>query len=343
MKVFISWSGDRSKKIALIFRDWLPLVIQSLKPFVSSEDLRKGSRWSVEIAQELQETSFGLICLTKENLSAPWLNFEAGALSKTIENAYVAAFWFDVKPSDLTDLPIIQFQGTPFNEGEIRKLLETLNGAAGNNLTKENLDRLFNAFYPELEKQLKELSTQPTQKSEKSSVADKPNILEELLEISRNTQRLLGDTDVKIYKNIEQIHDRIEEAILYNNKILAKESQRYSRDTNPVLLEKLFFYLLFEPEYKKIFPYNFLIILGVLRNDFPWLYDAGIELVNIIQSTKPKQTKIISLKKFESVFKVTTDPIFYETTRSNYLSIKVMSRILPDLLRSIEEFIGDEE
>lgn len=41
MKVFISWSGNKSHKVAMIFREWLPSVIQSLEPYVSSEDIDK--------------------------------------------------------------------------------------------------------------------------------------------------------------------------------------------------------------------------------------------------------------------------------------------------------------
>ncbi len=75
MKVFLSWSGTRSHKVALVFRDWLPSVIQQIVPYVSSEDIDKGARWSTDIAKELSDSTFGIVCVTRDNLSAPWLTF----------------------------------------------------------------------------------------------------------------------------------------------------------------------------------------------------------------------------------------------------------------------------
>jgi len=43
VKLLISWSGDRSKEIALAFRQCLPTVIQGLKPWTADMDLKKGS------------------------------------------------------------------------------------------------------------------------------------------------------------------------------------------------------------------------------------------------------------------------------------------------------------
>jgi hypothetical protein len=89
MRVFISWSGETSRDVALALRDWLPGVINSVRPFVSTKDIYAGSRWQMEIAAQLEATNFGIVCVTRANQSAPWLNFEAGALAKAVESSSV--------------------------------------------------------------------------------------------------------------------------------------------------------------------------------------------------------------------------------------------------------------
>ena len=81
MKVFISWSGPQSYGVALVLREWLPTVLQYLEPWVSSEDIDKGARWTDALGTELDASKFGIICLVPGNVDEPWLNFEAGAIS----------------------------------------------------------------------------------------------------------------------------------------------------------------------------------------------------------------------------------------------------------------------
>jgi hypothetical protein len=89
MRVFISWSGDRSKRVGDLLRKWIPGVLQAVKPYFSPDDVAKGSRWSGEIAKELEASRVGLLVLTPENVEAPWLMFEAGALAKNLDRSKV--------------------------------------------------------------------------------------------------------------------------------------------------------------------------------------------------------------------------------------------------------------
>jgi len=82
MKVFISWSGKDSSKFGEALRDWLPAVLQFVKPYFTPSDIEKGARWNSEIAKELESSKMGIICVTRENLHSDWVLFEAGALAR---------------------------------------------------------------------------------------------------------------------------------------------------------------------------------------------------------------------------------------------------------------------
>ena len=82
MDVFISWSEDRSRIIAEALKEWMPLVINDVQPWLSSKDIEPGARWSAEVAAKLESTGYGIICLTPGNALMPWILFEAGGTIK---------------------------------------------------------------------------------------------------------------------------------------------------------------------------------------------------------------------------------------------------------------------
>ncbi len=62
MKVFISWSGKRSLRVANLLNSWIRQVIQSAETWISV-DIDKGTRWNESISFELENTKVGILCL----------------------------------------------------------------------------------------------------------------------------------------------------------------------------------------------------------------------------------------------------------------------------------------
>ena len=75
MKIFISWSGKYSLGVATALREWLPYLFTGIDLFVSSEDIRKGKRWPLEVSKELDATNFGIVCLRDSPLSRPFFSY----------------------------------------------------------------------------------------------------------------------------------------------------------------------------------------------------------------------------------------------------------------------------
>lgn len=186
MKIFISWSGQRSKAVAEALRDWLVRVIQRLEPWVSSEDIRAGARWQIEIAGVLSNTKVGILCLAPENLDSRWLNFEAGALAKTIDNVtFVCPYLIDLDPTDVP-LPLGQFQAKRADFEGTKSLVQTINDALGEvALTESQLSDAFETYWPRLKEILDNLPAPEGQTAKRDPIS----LLEEILSIVRALAR----------------------------------------------------------------------------------------------------------------------------------------------------------
>ncbi|MDQ2046112.1 toll/interleukin-1 receptor domain-containing protein [Pseudoalteromonas sp. 20-92] len=185
MKVFISWSGDQSKDIAQAIRAWLPSVLQTVKPYFTPSDIDKGNRWSSDIADELDNSSVGIFCITQENLNSPWIMFEAGAISKKVDASLVCPILFGLGNADISG-PLTQFQTTLFNKSDMYALVTTINNSNTDNVLADDVLRdVFEAFWPKLETRVIELLASDTSNSESHSRSER-ELLEEILGLSRN-------------------------------------------------------------------------------------------------------------------------------------------------------------
>src|SRR5947207_2092207 len=119
VKVFTSWGGEASRQVGEALRDWLPWLFERVDPWISARDLDKGRQWQHEIMANLRTSRFGIVCLTPDNLTRPWMLFEAGAIS-TLPQASVFTFLHRVEYVQVTD-PLSMFNHTQSRRDDVRR------------------------------------------------------------------------------------------------------------------------------------------------------------------------------------------------------------------------------
>lgn len=232
MKVFISWSGERSKKIAELLDDWIQCVIQAVNPWMSSKDIDRGALWFSEISDQLSNTSIGIVCLTKENKNKPWILFESGALAKGLTSNRVCTFLIDLVPTDLEN-PLAQFNHTFPTRDSIWELVRTINLSCKENALKEaTLSKVFDTYYPQFEQEFKEIiSTTPD--TEVKEVRKENDIMLDVLSTVRMLDKRLRNIEISKDKdslnNLER--EKVMPPSLARQKIREYLDQDMPRDT----------------------------------------------------------------------------------------------------------------
>ncbi len=187
MRVFVSWSGDRSQMLAQALREWLPLVLHYVQPWLSEKDIGAGKRWSPEIATQLEESNFGIVCITPENIESSWILFEAGALAKSLQNSYVVPLLLNVDYRDVSG-PLSQFQAKKVSKLSMLEIVQTINQAASDPVEQSRLLQLFEALWPQLEERIIKI---PVHSKESRPARSQHDILEELVSTIRGIDQRL--------------------------------------------------------------------------------------------------------------------------------------------------------
>ena len=190
MKVFLSWSGEQSKALAAALRDYLPMVIQSVEPWFSPEDIDKGTRWLTDLSAQLQSQSVAVVCVTRESASSAWLLFEVGALSKALEASWVCPVLFGIEPSDVTG-PLAQFQATRVTHEDVRRLLGTINKRLATPLSDAQIDTVHDLLWPSFAEKLAAIPGSPPKRS--ADHRKTSDLVVEVLETVRSLDRKVSE------------------------------------------------------------------------------------------------------------------------------------------------------
>jgi len=219
MKIFLSWSGHRSRAVAEVMSVWIKCVLQATSPWISTRDIDRGALWFTEIGDQLKDTSIGIICLTQENKDQPWILFEAGALARGLSANRVCTFLVDLKTTDVRD-PLAQFNHTLPDKESMRQLVRTLNSCLATGALGENVFAdVFETYWPQFEAKFADvlLKHKPTESPKRRSDS---NILEEILESTRSlSHRLsrlerLSESETTMAQSKESVRSNIRQLIV---------------------------------------------------------------------------------------------------------------------------------
>lgn len=152
MRISISWSGNLGHKVAILLSKWLPTVVQAVTPFVASDEDRKGAAWFKKVKDQFNQTDFGIICISRDHLAAPWLLFETGVLATRFDQTHICSVLIgDLSESDITG-PLDHFQSFSLRDREdMRKLVQRINQMHGTRMLSANaLNSAFDRRWPAL-------------------------------------------------------------------------------------------------------------------------------------------------------------------------------------------------
>ncbi len=162
MKVFISWSKN-SRSFAGVLNEAMGRLFDQVTTFYSPE-IPAGEMWLKEIEEELTDTDFGIICVTRENQKEQWLNYEAGALARQVTDRRkrLGVLLLDFEDTSDVTGPFKNFQMKMADLDGFRALMHSAN-SLGPNIKGATVDMRVDAEWPALQAAITQLKESPDQ------------------------------------------------------------------------------------------------------------------------------------------------------------------------------------
>jgi hypothetical protein len=214
------------------------------------------------MAKELESCNFGVICVTRENASSPWIQFEAGSLAKSFDESRVIPLLLDMEFSEISG-PLAQFQAKKADRDGLRDVMQSINAAATDPVQEDRAGKLFDNLWTELEKQLSSIPGNPAAAKAPRSHGE---ILEELVAGVRSLESRLREM----------------EETASGEPFRGDRPRRLSRP-DPRMLREAGMMIGEGPGD----PIQLLLLVSLIREDVPWLYELGVDAYRAVRSGAP--------------------------------------------------------
>jgi hypothetical protein len=257
--VFIS-HDSRDAELAEAFSKLLSSVSAGvLKSFRSSD--RKGSQgieygteWYPELMKKLSTASDVVCLLTQRSVERPWILYEAGVAKGKLDTP-VFGIALGIPLSRATTGPFAQFQNCEAKEDDLTKLVMQLVGRIPNSEPDRDAIAMQVGTFIEKAK----------------------SVLAKLDEgANEETQPAIDETSVaKLFEEVKVMFQDLPSRI---EGRLDPIRHRRHRRFHPMMMEEL---LHMSEEFDD--PTGLLLLIGLFRDELPWLHEVGLELYRAIK------------------------------------------------------------
>ncbi|GLQ94081.1 toll/interleukin-1 receptor domain-containing protein [Dyella acidisoli] len=317
MLVFIS-HDSRDADLAEAFANLLSDVSAgTLKSFRSSDKkgtsgIEFGTEWYKAIMSQLGDATDVVALLTQHSIDRPWILYEAGVAKGKLDTN-VLGVALGVPLEKVSSGPFGQFQNCGDDEDSLTKLVIQLIKRNPEASPRDEAVKMQVRVFLDGVKKLLVAKGKPVAQvgADDSSVA-----------------KLFEEVKVMVRELPERVDDRVRSAT-------RRGDLRKGRRLHPMMFEELLFHPAFrggrgEPAAA------WLLFISAMREDFPWLYELGIELYRALRSGIEKDISE-ARHNLLAILEVTTHgPLFHEMYRPDEEELFFMAKHLPQM---VERFL----
>lgn len=268
-----------------------------LKSFRSSDrkgtaGIEYGQEWYRAIMQKLDDATDVVALLTTYSVNRPWILYEAGvAKGKLTANDRVLGIALGVSLDEAATGPFAQFQNSPDEEDAITGLvLQLIRRHPQAAPREEAVRRQVQTFRQTVATLLKDRKREPVQPSARVDETSVAKFFEEIKVLVRD------------------VPDRVASE-LGNDPRMRRMRKR--RRFHPMMFEEMLHHPMFResPDHAGL---PILMMFSVLRDDYPWLYELGVQLYRAVQEGNTKDIERARRAVLETIEMTHRGPFMHE-------------------------------
>ena len=287
--VFIS-HDTRDAEIAEAFSKLLSSVSAGvLKSFRSSDKkgtqgIEYGVEWFPEIMKKLDDASDIVCLLTQNSVDRPWILYEAGVAKGKLSTT-VLGIAVGVPLNKANNGPFAQFQNCGDDEDSLTKLVLQLVRRIPNAEPEEEI----------IKEQVKQFKNKLTDLLKKQPIQE------------AKTDELKEDTSIaKLFEEVKIMFQDLPSRI--DRRLDPEMMMKRRRKFHPFMFDEIMHF-----EIKSDDPsIGFLMLISIYKDDFPWLYEVGLDTYRGLKSAKTATDKRKLAETFERVLEMLGHPMMRE-------------------------------